>query len=240
MRFVFLGFISGLILLVGCQTGATHTQSSPTVTQAVKEVYCDPGGFDLEHNRMTDSTEFPFVYQGPDNTLYFAAYDLRFSLTYEDPLYPKTNSQVKFIDGSQFSEINGNFITFVRNGREVSLQNPYIMVQYIQKSDDNTRTPEAVYNWLDSLMMTRPGTQIGDFYTLPTLGQNSAVCREYFIQPSQHPTNQMMNRAAKQIAYAYVDISEDYMIGITLTTVIETDFPISLPLFQNLVKSMCY
>ncbi len=235
--FVCLGVI---FCLISCNPSPSSSTSEASAASKTKHIVCDPGVFDLEHNRITDSTAFPFVYQGTDNTLYYAAYEVIFSLSHDVPLYPLTNKDVPWIDGDRYSEENGNFITYVRNGRDLSLQNPYIMVQYIKKGNELTNSPEAVYNWLDSVMTLTPGSQIGKFYALPTSSGKDALCREYVVAASSNSPNPYDNRPGKQVAYAYMDFNDTYMIGMTLTCGIKTDFDLTLPLFQSLVQSMCF
>lgn len=156
---------------------------------------------------------------------------MRFSLTYIDPLVPMLNSQVKWVDPEKFTEGNGVFMTYVRNGREMSLQNPYIQVQYISKTISGASTVDSVYIWLDGLHLKGEGArQIGSTFDLSTASGKPAQVKDYYTGTTQ-------GREPKYLAYAYIDYDDSYILGMALTTTLESDYEVTKPAFHKLVKT---
>ncbi|MEM7373838.1 MAG: hypothetical protein AAF587_34765 [Bacteroidota bacterium] len=185
-----------------------------------------------EQYRLGDSSLFPFVYQGPGKSNIFQAYSMRFSLTYEEPLIPLLHDQVNWVDPTKFNDNNGLFITYARNGREVSLTNPYIQVQYISKSLPGASTIDSVYQWLDGIHFRADDSrQLGQTFTLPTASGKVATVKDYF-------TGSFQGRNPKYLAYAYLDFDENYILGMALTTSLESDYDLTKPSFHKLVKSL--
>ncbi|MEZ4777512.1 MAG: hypothetical protein R3D00_30325 [Bacteroidia bacterium] len=231
--------ISLLILIVtGCTGPDKSTQnpavSSPTVNSDVPAPNMEQIQENLAKGMLGDSTMFPFVYQGEGRSNIFEAYTMRFQLTYEVPLLPMINSMVPWVNPETFSEENGLFITYIRNGREVSLSNPYIQVQYISKHMPNCSSVDSVYIWLNNLFLKEyKGAVIRQKHTVETLSRLPAVCEEF-----RTPDTERIK--GKYMAYAYIDYDKDYLIGLALTTTEKNDFEINLPLFYNIVKSFSY
>lgn len=227
----------GLLLIsilmgIGCSTNQTTQEQTPVSSQsgisqtAVQEILQN-----AKQYRLGDSTMFPYVYQGPETSHIFEAYSMRFSLTYADPLVPMLNSQVKWIDQEKFTDGNGVFMTYVRNGREVSLQNPYIQVQYISKALPGASTIDSVYIWLDGLHLKGEGArQMGSTFDLTTASGKSAHVKDYFTGTTQ-------GRDPKYLSYAYIDFDDSYILGMALTTMLESDYEVTKPAFHKLVKT---
>jgi hypothetical protein len=173
---------------------------------------------------------FPFVYQGAGKSNLFEAYTMKFSLSYEDPLLPMTNDLVSWINPENYNENNGIFLTYVRNGREVTLTNPYIQLQYINKNLPYCSTVDSIYIWMDQAQLKAPDAKVMKEYTLDTKAGISAICKDYFsgTPPQRQP---------KHLSYAYLDYDETYFIGLALTTTTPEDFAQNRPLFVNLVQS---
>lgn len=177
---------------------------------------------------------FPYVYRGAGRSRIFEAYSVVFQLTHQPPLIPVTNYEIPWINPDNYNEQNGNFITYIRNGYEKSLQNPYIMVQYIKKDVPHASTPDSLLNWVDSFMEKQVGGEVlKEKYELKSVSGFKATCKD-FKYPNQG------EREGKCLAYAYVDYNKEYIVGMVLTTVHESDFPLNKPLFEELVKSLCY
>ncbi|MEZ4829475.1 MAG: hypothetical protein R3C61_24795 [Bacteroidia bacterium] len=133
-----------------------------------------------------------------------------------------------------FNEDNGLFITYIRNGREISLSNPYIQVQYINKRLPNCSSVDSVYIWLTDLFVSNyKGDVIRKKHTVETLSRLPATCAEFRTPDTDRVKG-------KYMAYAYVDYDKDYIIGMALTTTEKSDFDINLPLFYNIVESFSY
>lgn len=177
---------------------------------------------------------FPKVYRGAGRSRIFEAYSVVFQLTHQPPYVPMTNYEIPWIKPENYNEQNGTFITYVRNGYEKSLQNPYIMVQYIRKDVPHASSPDSLIYWVDNFIDHQEGSRVlKDKYELKSVSGFVATCKDY-----QYPMQGERN--GKSLAYAYIDYNQDYIVGMVLTTVNQTDFPLNKPLFEELVKSFCY
>lgn len=218
-----------LVLSLGCSTSKKETtketpDSNPTITLTETQSV-EPGGL------LGDSTMFPFVYQGEGKSVIFEAYTMRFQLTHQDPLVPMVNINVPWIDPSAFNENNGLFINYVQNGKKLSLENPYIQVQYINKNLKSCGTVDSVYMWLDEVLINKQGGEVlRPMHSVSTPSRKDALVKEY-------QTPNMEQRKGKYLAYAYIDYNDEYIIGFGLTTLAKSDYEITQPLFYELVKS---
>lgn len=233
---------SALLLLFACksstdQTSATDVSSSNgSVELGVPEQSTDQERQAMVEGLMGDPSMFPYVYQEPDNTNRFEAYEMRFQLTFDEQWYPMTNLQTPWLKPDAYNESTGNFITYLRRGRELTLTNPYTAVQYIRRNMPYTSTIDSIYLWLDDTQLTRKGgTILQDAFTLETASKVQALCKEYSIPASNDTTNNN-----KYIAYAYLPYNEQYFLGFALTCKEESDFETNQPIFYDLVKSFQY
>jgi hypothetical protein len=189
----------------------------------------------LDTLRAQMAGTFPYVYQGNERSNLFEAYSMRFQLCYDELLQPLTNDKVGWLKPDNYSEQNGNFITYLRVGREVSLTSPYISVQYIAKSLPGCSTVDSMFMFWDHHYLKDSSNQvIMPVQTLKTAAGRTATCKEYRTQPA------FAKVAAKRIAYAYIDYNQDYFIGLALTTTAPNDWKMNRPLFYKMVRSFNY
>lgn len=226
------------LAIAGCkgpdQSTSGASVSTPTVNPNVPVPNLELIQENLAKGMLGDSTMFPYVYQGEGRSNIFEAYTMRFQLSYEEPLLPMINSMVPWVNPETFTEENGLFITYIRNGREISLSNPYIQVQYISKHMPNCSSVDSVYIWLNNLFLKEyKGTVVRQKHTIETLSRLSAMCEEFRTPDTERVKG-------KYMAYAYIDYDKDYLVGLALTTTEKSDFEINLPLFYNIVKSFSY
>lgn len=178
-----------------------------------------------------DSSLFPFVYQGPGRSLIFDAYTLRFALTHPSDLVPLLNNQVPWVNPERYNENNGLFATYVRNGRELRMENPYIQVQYINRSLPYCSTLDSIYLWLDQNFLANPEAQVlRDNQEIPINLGGKALTKEY-------KTANPAARVVKYLAYAYIPYDETYFVGLALTTTDQSDFENTRKPFYQLVES---
>jgi len=182
---------------------------------------------------LGDDTMFPFVYVESINKLRFEAYTMKFSLEHPQVLIPLNNTDTPWINADGYSEFNGQFVTYIRSGRETKLENPYIMAQYINKNLPSCGTIDSVYMWLDSRFLEKgaKGEVTADVYEVKTASGKKAICKEYRTPKTPD------GKAAKSMAYAYIEYNDTYLIGLNLTTLSPTDYEVSKPDFIQLVKS---
>jgi hypothetical protein len=189
----------------------------------------------LDNMRAEMAGTFPYVYQGSGRSNLFEAYSMRFQLCYDELLQPLTNDKVHWIKPDAYSDKNGNFITYLRVGRDVSLSSPYISVQYIAKSLPGCSTVDSMYMFWDGRYLKDSSNQVMmPMQTVETAAGRTAVCKEYSIKPA------FVKVAAKRIAYAYIDYNEEYFIGLALTTTAPNDWEMNRPLFYKMVRSFNY
>jgi hypothetical protein len=204
------------------ESGAGIRPASPRESQQILE--------DLQRSRIGDSARFPYVYQLGGRSNWFEAYSMRFRLTYEYPLAPRTNDQVPWVNPENYNENNGMFITYLSEGRQPSLMEPYVQVQYLNRKLPACSVIDSVYWWLDQQLLARPGASAPDpLFQLNTAAGDPAKCKTY--QTPSGP-DQM-----KHIAYAYIAYDEQYLIGMALTTMNRYDFEQFKPAFYSLVQS---
>lgn len=190
----------------------------------------------IEEGLMGDPNMFPYVYAGPDYTNWFEAYTMRFQLQYSEQWYPMTNLQTPWLKPENYNESAGNFITYVRNGQDLSLTSPYTAVQYIRRNMPYTSTVDSIYMWLDDTHINRKfGSVFTEKKTIVTASKVEAVCKEY-TNPGVDDTKV----PSKYIAYAYLPYDDDYFIALALTCSEKNDFEINQPLFYELVASFQY
>ena len=229
------------IILSSCSIqksgGEEKNASKPDFPELDQKEYtyeCNLFEFDLDSAiTQLPSDMFPYVVQGSGRSRIFKAYSMNFQLTHQVPLVPMTNYEIPWLQADQFSEMNGNFVTYIRNGYEKSMQNPYIMVQYLNKSLPSVSQVDSIFLWLDSKFLPLQGAEVlKDIYEVKTISGKVAKVKEY-----KYPKQEQ--RAGKTLAYAYIDYDEEFIIGFALTTVNDSDYPLNQPLFIELVKSFC-
>ena len=184
--------------------------------------------------RIGSQGSFPYVYQGMGRSNLFEAYTMRFQLCYDPLLVPMTNEQIPWINPDVYNENNGTFITYVRQGRDISISSPHVMVQYINKTLPYCGSPDSIYQWLDQQFLEDNESKVLVEEKVATALGKPALVREYYVGTLGG------KRSERYIAYAYVDYNKDYIIGFAFTASISTDFPIGRPLFYKLVRSLNY
>jgi len=246
MRIQLLG---GLLLVAlsqgGCHTASQQNKSGASANSASSLIPPDqPACSGDQSSVLIDQLDtlraqlagtFPYVYQGSGRSNLFEAYSMRFQLCYDEMLQPMTNDKVGWLKPNNYSEQNGNFITYLRVGREVSLTSPYISVQYIAKSLPGCSTVDSMFMFWDNRYLQDSSNQvIMPLQTLKTAAGRTATCKEYSTKPA------FVKVAAKRIAYAYIDYNQDYFIGLALTTTAPNDWEMNRPLFYKMVRSFNY
>ncbi len=251
--------VTGLLLLFGCgsstssQNGANERTSEPNKEATFSaadpiplsagippiEPECDQDQSavitQLDNQRLDGNGMFPYVYQGVGRTTLLEAYTMRFQLCYDALLVPMSNMQTPWVNPEVYNENNGNFVTYVRQGRDVSMSSPHIMVQYLNKALPYCGSVDSIFMWLDETFTKDPTTEVITKATsIQTLSGKSALCKEYYIGKGDG------TRLPKWVSYAYIDYDDDYIIGMALTTTVKTDFPINRPLFFKMVRSFNY
>ncbi|MEO0897218.1 MAG: hypothetical protein AAFY71_12510 [Bacteroidota bacterium] len=239
MRFL---LIIPVILFLGlsCKTGETSgtkaaadNNSSADMKGPRVAIECNLYDYDYKSAGPAYPDMFPYVYQGAGRSRIFEAYTVRFQLTHQPPLVPMTNYEIPWIKPDNYNDQNGNFITYIRNGYEKSLANPYISVQYIRKDVPHASSIDSLLHWVNGIVMDLDGAKVLTAeYKIETVSGKTARCQE-FKYPDQGP------RAGKTLAYAYIDFNDEYIVGLVLTTVNDTDYPLNKPLFEELIRSFC-
>lgn len=188
----------------------------------------------LDSARLGNPGFFPYVYQGNGRSNLFEAYTMRFQLCYDPLFLPMTNDQIPWIRPDRYSEMNGQFVTYVRTGREVTMTDPYVSVQYISKNLPSCSTADSMFIFWDSYYLKEDNESqvIMPMQTTKTRGNFTAYCKEYETRPKTAKI------AGKHLAYAYVDYNEEYFIALVLTTVAMGDWELNRPLFYKLVRSL--
>ncbi|MEL6672322.1 MAG: hypothetical protein AAFR61_09020 [Bacteroidota bacterium] len=229
-----------LLLLLGmaCSTQKSDQQNlnaeqspaaSPT-TVPVDEVKVQEN---IARGMLGDSTMFPFVWQGEGRSLKFEAYTMRFSLTHSSPLVAMTNDLVQWVKPDEYSENNGVFIHYFRNGRPMKLTEPYVRVEYINKNLPYCGTVDSIYLWLDGIFIERRAAQVyKEAYKLDTQTRAKAECKEYYSPPA--PGNPLSEKYA---AYAYIDYDSQYLIGLNMTVTNKADYDLMIGQFKEIAQS---
>lgn len=235
MRKYLLAILS-IGLFTACNTSPKVSDKNATTAPAA-ETNNDPQGPATTVQNvggiLGDDSMFPYVYVESINKLRFEAYTMKFTLEHPQDLIPLNNTDTPWIDPDRYGESNGQFITYIRSGREAKLENPYIMAQYINKSLPSCGTIDSVYMWLDSQFLEKgaKGEVTAEVYEVETAAGKKALCKEY--KTPKTPSG----KAAKNMAYAYIDYNDTYLIGLNLTALSESDFGISKDDFLKVVKS---
>lgn len=232
--------LSAIVLLcVGCKGKMTQKTADAAAPAGNMESYTPTESEqaqildNVQKGLIGDSTMFPYVYQGEGRDLIYQAYSLSFSLTTPNALGALMNDKVAWVKPEANNETNGIFATYVRQGREIALDNPYIQVQYINKSLPYCSTLDSTFLWLDNAFLQNPSSQILQKRTaIETASGLPAFYKVYTTGQSETP-----GVRPKWIANAYIDADEQYMVAFGLTTMDEGDFEITKPLFDALVKS---
>ncbi len=237
MRTILLTLLLSLPFWLACQSEQPSNTSQAPATEPATQPAPPPPNIDLPPGAtgaLGDSAMFPYVFQGEGRSNILQAYSMSFRLEYQDPLIPVVNTAVPWMDPQAYSEQFGNFITYVRNGRRVSLTEPYIQVQYFSKNQPNCGTVDSVFMWLDQQFIEqRDAEVIQAKHEVQTASRLPALCKEYRM-------GELEKLAGKQLAYAYIDYDDDYIVGMALTTTAESDYEMSRELFYEMVKSFAF
>lgn len=239
MRNILL-ILCAISILFACKTPSAKTEApqstQPATTPAADATETESRAATTIENiggYLGDETMFPFIYVESMNKLRFEAYTMKFSLEHPDNLIPLNNTDTPWMDAEKYTEFNGQFATYIRSGREAKLENPYIMVQYLNKNLPYVGTIDSIYMWLESRFLTEQigGEIMQDIYEVNTQSGKKAICKEYRTPQTAD------GRAAKRMGYAYIDYNDTYIIGMNLTTLSESDYETSKPDFQKLIQS---
>lgn len=227
------------LLLLGCQGKTTKKSADAPAPAGNMESYTPSEEEqarileNVQKGLIGDSTMFPYVYQGEGRDLIYQAYTLSFTLSTPSAMAAMMNDRVAWVKPEANNESNGIFATYIRNGREISLDNPYIQVQYINKTLPYCSTLDSTFLWLDNTFLRNPSAEILQKRT--AIETSSGLPAFYKV----YTTGQNANPAirTKWIANAYIDANDEYMVAFGLTTMDKGDFEITKPLFDALVKS---
>ena len=244
-----IGLTLGISLFFGCtggkQSPVAETESSsptpssePTISTPPAPVFVTerPESFDAIFKdpatyRLGSSAMFPFIYQGPGNSHLMEAYSMRFSLAYPEQFQPRLNQQVGWVDPTKFNENNGLFLTYIQDGKELSLNNPYVQVQYLNKSLPYVSTIDSIYLWMDMINLQAADASILEAEnTITTASGRPARIKDYY-------TGSIEKRTPRYVSYAYVDYDDSYILGLGLTTISQSDYNFNRQAFIDLVKS---
>ncbi|MEO0472052.1 MAG: hypothetical protein AAF206_20660 [Bacteroidota bacterium] len=228
-KLFFLSLTTMLLAACSGQKSAAPEETSGATSELPAHVKRN-----LELGRMGDSTSFPFVYTGEGRSNLFEAYTMKFRLEYEAPMVPMTNDVLPWIKEENYSELNGVFMTYMRNGREIAVSSPSVRVEYVSKKNPYCSSIDSIYTWLDhNFIERRQGRVMKNVYSLKTKSGKKAEMKEYSLPDSPQ-------QAGRYVAYAYIDYDQDYLIGFALTCLDQTDFDINKPLFEGIVKSFAF
>jgi hypothetical protein len=245
MRYlVFFLWLSAITAMAGChsaspQGSASNDQAAASLVPPDQPECSDQSSILVDQlGELREQMEgtFPYVYQGAGRSNILEAYTMRFVLCYSQSLQPLTNDKVNWIQPDQYSELNGNLITYLRTGREISLTSPYISVQWIAKSLPGCSTVDSMYMFWDNYYLkdTALNKVLMPVQPVKTISGQTAYCKEYQTQPKQ------IKVSPKRIAYGYIDYDESYYLGFALTTSAATDWELNRPLFYQLIRSFSY
>ncbi len=239
VRIYALPFFFLALAAVGCHPKENRAQTGENESSGGVSTYTPSGE---EENRIRDnvsrgllgdSTMFPFVYQGEGKSLIFQAYTMSFTLTPEPGLVAMLNHVVPWVKPEANNDFNGIFATYVRNGRPLSLEEPYIQVQYISKKLPYCSTIDSIYQWLDSRFLVNRDAEVIQAYSSMDIPEGLPTK----VKSYQTGTSQQMAVKTKWVANAYVDYNKEFWVAFGLTTLNEDDYTLTMPLFDKLVKS---
>ncbi len=184
---------------------------------------------------LGDSTSFPYVYQGEGRSLIFQAYEMSFALTHQPALAPMMNQLVQWVKPEANNINNGIFITYVRNGRQLSLDQPYIQLQYINKSLPLCSTLDSVFYWMDTTFLANDNAKVLE-KRRPIETASGLVAWEKSYMTGTNP--QFPNSRSKWVSNAYIDYDENYLVAFGLSTMDQSDYELTKPLFEELIESL--
>lgn len=226
-------------LITGCPAKKTQEATSGTAPSAQMDSYTPTEEEQAQirdnvaRGLLGDSTMFPYVYQGEGRNLIYQAYSMSFTLETQMALSAMMNQNVQWVKPDANNEKNGVFATYVRNGRELSLENPYIQVQYISKTLPYCSTLDSVFLWMDQNFLKNPAAEILQKRTpIQTASGKTAFYKSYTTGSNPNPAYRQ-----KWISNGYIDYDDDYFIAFGLTTMDEGDFELTKPIFDDLVES---
>ncbi|MEL7342329.1 MAG: hypothetical protein AAGM67_17735, partial [Bacteroidota bacterium] len=193
-------------LVSGCPAKKTQEATTSSAPAAQMDTYI-PTDEEQEQIRdnvakglLGDSTMFPYVYQGEGRSLIYQAYTMSFTLETQMALAAMMNQNVPWVKPEANNEKNGVFATYIRNGRELSLDNPYIQVQYISKGLPYCSTLDSVFLWMDQNFLQNPQAEIMQKRTsIQTASGKTAFYKAYTTGSNPNPAYRQ-----KWIANAYI------------------------------------
>ncbi|MEM6263827.1 MAG: hypothetical protein AAGI38_15040 [Bacteroidota bacterium] len=178
-----------------------------------------------------DPNRFPAITLKGDSTLYFEAFNTRFTLRHDFPLVPVTNDKLSWIEEDNFNEQNGVYVTYVVAAREIKLAAANVRVDYITKDFPSFGSADSALLWVDDFFIVPPESrEIRAAHTVTTESGKPAYCKEVFSVRKE-------GLSGKFIAFAYLDASPEHLVGFNLTAVDSFEYKDALPAFYDLVKS---
>ncbi len=235
----FLTYIALCLSLASCKSKSAaveSTSANTTPEMSLRELGPDELSKIQENiakGRLGDSTSFPYVYQGEGRSLIFQAYTMSFTLTPQPALIGMINSMVPWAKPDLNNINNGLFITYVRNGRPLSLDQPYIQVQYINKALPYCSTVDSIFFWLDeNFLVNSDAHLLRKRSVVKTASGLSAEIQDYFTGTSSQP-----GVRSKWVSNAYIDHDKDYLVGFGLSTMSKDDYDLTKPLLEDLIES---
>ncbi len=231
MRYFSLILSLALFSVACIRPQATTGQDQPTGTGTGDQADPVDRPTQAPPSKIGETNEFPHVFQGAGRSIIYEAWTMRFTLEHEEPLIPVTNGQIPWVDPTGYDENIGNYITYVLNGRQISLNSPYIQVQYFNKALPDCGTVDSVFAKWDGYFLAIPGSKLADTPgTLTTKSRLIAHTKSYQLPDFQ-------DKSGKFIRYAFIDFDKDYIIGFAFTSLDESDFRQFSPYFNRLVQS---
>jgi hypothetical protein len=221
--FILLSF--GLTFLIAC--GSTKTKK-----QAENPAEVDPRAPKVI---SPDDYEKPMVVLTGGKTLEFDTFGVRFSLTHSDPLIAHLTSELPWGYMFPATQMNGKFITYTLQGRQLSLREPYIQVEYISKTLPYCSSPDSLYIWLsEQFEQGLPDYKVlKKRHLVKTKSGKMADCKEMFV-PKRGEQKEL---SEKYLAYGYIDYNPFYLIGFNLTAITKEDFDYSIDAFYDILKT---
>ena len=229
------------IFLVSCQSKTTQEASSTAQSSESAVNAYTPNEQEAARIRnnvakglLGDSTSFPFVYQGEGRSLIYQAYSMSFTLSSQPALIAMMNSLVPWVKPEANNVNNGIYATYVRNGRDMALNEPYIQVQYINKDLPYCSTLDSIFLWMDNTFLAnKDATVLQKRTSLQTASGLPAFVKAYSTGVNKD------NPAipSKWVTNGYIDYDEQYYVAFGLSTTSKDDYDLTRPLFDDLVKS---
>lgn len=188
-------------------------------------------------DRMGDAQGmFPYVFMGENSSVMCEAYTMKFRLSHTRPMMPATNNNIPWLNPEQYSEDNGIFLSYIHNGKELSLRSPNYRIEYINKRLPFCSSIDSIYIWLDGIFLEKvPGAEVLDSpEKLKTRSGKTAISKAYYIPRHASPRGEI---EPKYTAYAYLDYNQDYYVAFNFSAISKPEFEELEDNFWELVKS---